>query len=210
MQSQPALGQQDPSPHHQDTQFYRATLHELIELGTGLARDIAAQAKHDTTARASDPDAPRPDPTIAFDRIARTVRRCILMAQHIAKPVSLQPAHAHARAQAHAHAQVIRNVEDAIHRARTPNNAALQTEFRERLDAPELLEALEHDLATRPIADIVEEITRDLGIAAMPGTDPFRRRTPQDLKALFARATQTGEAPHLTPGHPAPRPQARP
>ena len=198
--------QSHPTP--EDIDLYRATLHELIELGTNIARDIAAQASRDTKALVTTPDAPRPDHTIAFDRVARTVRRCILLAQHL---------HTNAKRseRTRARTEIIRTVDDAITAARTQDKSTLRTELRERLDAPDLVEAMDDDLATRPIPEIIRELRRDLGLANVPGCDPWPRRTPHDIRALLHDATlPSARRPPVKPsqapgaGTPAPPPHA--
>src|SRR5438094_651039 len=82
---------------------------------------------------------------------------------------------------------ILRDVEDAIHRAANgPAAERLAAELHDRLDAPDL----DDDILHRPIADIVTEICRDLGLAAAYGATPWKRRTPRDLEALRARATR--------------------
>jgi hypothetical protein len=49
---------------------------------------------------------------------------------------------------------------------------------------------LEDEIANRSIAEIVTDICRDLGIAALPGTHPWKRRIPHDIAILNARAAQ--------------------
>ena len=196
-----------PSEQDQDTALYRATLHELIELGTTIARDIAAQAARDTQALATNPDAPRPDHTIAFDRVARTVRRCILLAQHLRKDTDQRD-----QTRTQARIRVLRSVDDAIAKERTPGKAALHTELRERLDAPDLVETMDHDLDTRPLPEIIQELRRDLGLANMGGADPWPRRTLDDIRALHhdarhrAPGTHTVVRPSQAPGADTPAP----
>ena len=73
-------------------------------------------------------------------------------------------------------------------RPRETRQRRLEAELRERMDAPDL----EDDIAGRSVADIVADICRDLGIAASPGSHPWKRRTPGDLTELFARAAGVG------------------
>ncbi len=69
--------------------------------------------------------------------------------------------------------QIIRAVEDTIQRRTKDAEAeALHAEFYERLDDPELDDAL----AQLPVAEIIKAICRDLGIEHHPGTHPWRRR----------------------------------
>lgn len=58
----------------------------------------------------------------------------------------------------------------------------------DRLDAPDL----EDDITTRPVADITE-ICRDLGRDALPGTHPWTRRTPNDIRHPGAPAARSAE-----------------
>ena len=65
----------------------------------------------------------------------------------------------------------------------------------ERLDAPEFA----HDLATRPIADIIDEIRRDMGLDDFPGMPSWKRRTPADIATLHAPRRRP---PRPNPNHP--------
>ena len=84
--------------------------------------------------------------------------------------------------------QIIRTVEDAIQReAEHPDDAEmLHEELMDRLDTPDL----EDEIHGRPLDDIIKDIVRDLGLAAIPGTHPWKRRTPDDVAELCARAKQ--------------------
>ncbi len=187
----------------EDAQYYRQVLHELIDMGASLARGIHQQA-----AAACHPETPAngaasaEDPALAFDRIARCVRRTILLARSLAEPVP-QPKPAPPSRTA-ARKRIIREVEDAIHReAKGPRAEALGAEFAERLDAPDL----DDDIAARPIAEIINEICRDLGLAAQPYNHSGKRRTPGDVANLNARAAQpSGTPPRRAPPPPRPAP----
>ena len=200
MSSSPALP--DPADRatqrDEDAQYYRQVLHELVEIGARLARAIDRQAAAAPGA-APEPapaQAPQPDPTIAFDRIARTLRRTIALARKLSDPAQPGPteraaADAQQRRRA-ARKQIIREVEDTIHREAHGPEAqeraeSLHAELYERLDTLDL----DDDLDTLPIADIVAAIRRDLGIAAhinSRGISPWKRRTPRDVRDLCARA----------------------
>ena len=207
----------DPGQQAEDAQYYRQVLHDVIGMATDLARTLHAQAT--TPPRPTPAQAPPNTIEIAaaFDRIARAIRRSITLARHLNDPIKPAPDPAHHRAAARA--QVIRTVEDRIHRAAHEGDRAesLTAELRDRLDGPDL----DADLATRPIADVITEICRDLGLAAPHGDTPWRRRTPADLAELRARAAapsraagtpQTAQPPHpprihqppAHPGTPAP------
>ena len=200
----------------EDAQYYRQVLHELIEIGTDIARIVHRQATAKPAEHGPESDgqpaakpAPAPDPTIAFDRIARTLRRTIALARKLTDPTPLRPAerraeHASERRLA-ARKQIIREVEDTIQRRSNGAEAEnLHAEFYERLDDPDL----DDDLDQRPVADIIKDICRDFGIEHFPGTHPWKRRTPQDVRDLCARAAR----PSIAQPRPAqPRPaQPRP
>ena len=163
-----------------DDIYYRQILHDLIDRGADLARRLHESATAAAPTPENHPDA---DPTIAFDRIARAIRRTIALARHIAQPPAAAKKPGPSRETARA--QLIRGVEDAIHRKSHETDAeALYTEFAERLDRPEL----EFELDNRPIDEIIQEICRDLGVAQQARSYIWKRRTPEDVAALQAKA----------------------
>jgi hypothetical protein len=171
------------APSHVDR--YRSLLHDVMDMAADIARAIHREA---TAPHAK----PGPDIANAFDRVARIIRRCIALAQRLDAPV---------RPEATRRA-VIRAAEDAIHRHADPDEAGeLHAELYERLDRPEFAEDLD-----RPLEDVITEIIRDLGLAAIPGmNDPWKRRTPADIATLHARAAALGNAPpRPAKGHPTP------
>ena len=210
------LPQEAPGSQAADAHAYIQVLNDLITIGTDLARLIHHQATAQPSTQNPAPPTPAPSPealinlTTAFDRIARSVRRSILLARTLATPIHPIPDPAQPRAAARR--RILREVEDTIQRvandAAPPDadrTAGLTAELHDRLDAPDLNE----DLATRPIPDIIAEICRDLGLAARPGTHPWKRRTPADIQRLCARAAAAaaaqpaaGPAPSRTPQHP--------
>ena len=242
----PAEAHNDPGPHapgprDADTQGYRQVLHDLIHLGADLARCLHGQATAHVAQQAAAPPAqpathaqqitdarhatdaqpvPASDALIslaaAFDRIARAVRRSIMLARSLAEPV--QPARDPAQARTAARRRIIREVEDAIQRTGASTSdgrdgaETLQAELRDRLDAPDL----DDDISTRPAAEIISEICRDLGLAMPSGLHPWKRRTPDDIARLCAAAAapsgtrQPGVVPHMLrrdAAQPAPGPQ---
>ena len=188
----------DPGQLAAGTHRHSQALDDLITMGTSLARALHRQALIQAeAAQAAVPPHPalhapyEPPATAlanlatAFDRIARAVRRCIALAQRLDTPPP--PAKDPAAHRTAARKQVIRAVEDTIHRAANEGDRAetLRAELRDRLDTPDL----EDDLTTRPIPDIIAEITRDLGLATPHGgARPWPRRTPADLQDLHTRA----------------------
>ena len=221
MSAHPTPTQRDDAPGQQaaDTQLYRESLHDFITIGTSLARHLHHQVTGQPQATPQPTIHPTPTPqaaitpeaaAMAFDRLARSVRRSIMLARKLAEPPAPAKDPAHHRAAARK--RIIREVEDAIQRhSHAPDSAddadpaSLTTELHDRLDTPDL----DYDLTTRPIADIITELCRDLGLAALPGTNPWRRRTAQDIQDLNARAAaQPGAAPpRPTPKPPSPNPQ---
>ncbi len=219
---------------HADAAFYRQALHGLVGMGTGFARLLhdTAQAGAAPAAAATPPAAPQAagappaaappapaphavaaDPATlaslagAFAQAARAVRRCIMLAQTLNQPAKPAPDPTGHRVAARK--RILRETEDSIGRGYNPDSdaaEALRAELHERLDAPDL----DADILTRPVADIITEIRRDLGLDANPGTRPFQRRTPADVALLNARAAapcgirQPGPAPQTS----APTPQA--
>ncbi len=188
-----AIPQADPGHQAADAQYYRQVLHGLIDIGADLARLLHQQATPPAQApqQGRDPQ-PTPPPaedalptiTAAFDRIARAVRRCIALARSLTEPA--QPANDPARHRAAARKRIIREVEDAIGRTVNEGDRAdrLNAELHDRLDAPDL----DDEIINGPIADIITQIRRDLGLASLPGDLSWKRRTPEDIRQLCARA----------------------
>jgi hypothetical protein len=157
-----------------DVPYYRQVLHGLIDAGADLAKAIQQ--------RACASDEPiGPDVAVAFDRVARAVRRCVWLAQHLAEAPAMPK-----RQMARRH--IIRVVEDRIQSDTTADEAeALNRELRERLDAPDLDDEIDH----RPVDEIIAEICRDLGLGTIPGMRLWKRRKPADVRALWAAARDT-------------------
>ena len=157
----------------------------MIDLGADLARLVHAEAQ---AAAGSDGQLVL-EATVAFDRVARTVRRTVMLAMRLDEPVRAGPDRVAARK------RIIREVEDAIQRAPGEGGEDLEGELLERLDSPDL----DDDIAGRPVAEIVADILRDLGLAAMPGTRPWKRRRPEDVALLQARAERRTGGDAVTP-----------
>ena len=209
--------------------YYRRVLHDLIDLGLDLARQVHAASPHPAPSAAAAPETAAPErdeagvkaapsptleqTTVAFDRIARAVRRTILLAQSLpieslgSLPAAQPPGTPReAAARAAARQKIIRSVEDTIYADASPANAeALHAELRDRLDRPEL----EDDIRSRPVDEIIAEIRRDLGLefANIPGLRLWKRRTPAEIAILHARAAAPPGAashPSLTTAWPPP------
>ena len=194
----------------EDAAYYKRVLHELIDLGADLARIVHAQAKCRTeAATAARPPIQAandrfPDPAVAFDRIARTVRRTILLVQKLDEPAPARDQDPH-RHRIASRKRILRAVEDTIDiEARPEHRPALQAELLDRLDAPDL----EDDIDTRPIQEIIDDICRDLQLA-FP-TQRWKRRTPTDIQTLRTRAAKIPKTWTTTPQPPPPHKKPAP
>ena len=168
---------------------YTAILDTLIDQGAAIAARIAATATAATT-----PDSALPEATVAFERIARAVRRTIALARHINEAPAARPC----ATRTSTRAKLIRGVEDAIYRKRQDRDTeALTSELHERLEDP----VLELDLQGRSVEDLIEEISRDLGVAQQNRSCVYKRRTPKDIQDLAHRAGTPArqQRPHPTP-----------
>ena len=216
-----APGHQAPGAQVPDAQAASALRHHqvldgLVNMGADFARLLHSQAllEEQPAPQAGQPSVTHPTPApaaslapatlvslaIAFGAISRSVRRCIMLAQILANPKPPAPANDPARHRTAARKRIIREVEDAIHRTANEGASAecLTAELRERLDAPDL----EDDISSRPVADIIKELCRDLGLFSAPTDPQWKRRTPAGIEQLCARAAQPSR-----PRHPSPMPQ---
>ena len=182
----------------EEAHHHRRILRKLADVGTELAEAVHAEAKTRPLAAT----APKRALTIAdyartYENLASGIRRAILLARELAKPHPAQRAPADQRITARA--QILRAVEDKIHR-HAPDQASndLQRERNERLDSADLA----RDLAFRPIADLIIEIARDPGLESTPNSDPRQRRKP--------RAAAQPVSPHANTAQPASHPCAPP
>ena len=179
----PANPANDPTQQVEDARQYREILHELMEVGLEIARGLCSQTRRNQQAgRKHEPAPSLHDVAIAFDRGSRAVRRGIILAER-----NTWPSHRTGQ-RVPARQRIIREIESAIERAesRRPRVEALHAELLDGLDAPDLDRAI----FSRPAPDIIADICRDLGLVALVGTSPWRRRTPSEVEALCARATR--------------------
>jgi hypothetical protein len=147
-------------------------LDDMAKLGHRLARLVVEQAEAGTIAAIP--------ASLAFERVGRSIRRDLWLAHMLAAPVKTTDRIATRK-------QIIRQVEDAIQRHADDDAAeSLHEELMDRMDSLDL----EDELDKRPVEDIIADIVRDLGLAARPGTNPWKRRTPEDLAHLNAQAAR--------------------
>jgi hypothetical protein len=147
-----------------------------MDMGHELAAIVAQQA----TSRLDNPEAVQKSVT-AYATVTSSIRRTIMLHEKLGTPGKPRPNRIADRK------KIIRDVEDAIQSNAAPDKQeTLHAEFLERLERPDL----EDDTADRPIADIVTDITRDLGITGLHDSPPWKRRIPHDIAILNARAEQ--------------------
>jgi hypothetical protein len=158
-----------PSP--QSTSHQQDVLNDFVDFGHRLLRRAVEQTEADTL--------PVAKAAIVYDRITRNARRCILLIRKLAEPIT-------ATSRVAARKQIIRTVEDAIQRDEDADAETLHAEMLDRLDTLDL----EDEIGDRPVEAIITDILRDLGLAHIPGTHPWKRRTPRDLAKLSAHAQQ--------------------
>ena len=182
-----------PQPNTEETQHHRQLLNALIDQAATLATHIHAQALATTE------PGELHEATRAFDRVARALRRTILLAQKLAEPrAAPRPATSTTtESRTAARKRIIRGVENAIDRtAANPREAdALHAEFIERLEGPDIDADLDH----LPVADIIDIIVRDLGLDNAAYAAPALRRTPAHIETLNTRATGRTPKPATPP-----------
>jgi hypothetical protein len=160
----PSLTLAEATSHQQDV------LNDVVDLGHRLVSLAVTQAEANaiTVTEAAK----------AYDRITPNLRRSILLHRKLAEPLPTTT-------RIVARKRILREVEDAIQRESDAPDV-LHEELLDRLESLDL----EDEIGGRPVEDIIADIIRDLGLAARPGSHPWKRRTPQDLAELCARAAQ--------------------
>ncbi len=192
--------QPDPGQQAEDAQLYRCVLHELIHIGTDLARltHQKAVAHAQAALQNATPSTPHEDHAAAFDRIARAIRRSIALARTLTDPPPPAPAPRAART------PTPQRPEDAPIPSATPepDTDAPTTNHRDRPDAPDQ----DDDVTNRPIAEVIAEICRDLAVPvpSSVSTQATPAHTPTPTRPR-PQAAPTTPAPSATP-HPNPKP----
>jgi hypothetical protein len=165
------------TPIAEATSHQQDVMNDLVDLGHRLVKLAVVQAEANTITIA--------EASKAYDRTTRNIRRCVLLFHKLAEPIP-------ATNRVAARKRIIRAVEDAIQRETdTPDSESLHGELLDRLDTLDL----EDEIGDRPVEDIIADIIRDLGLAARAGSHPWKRRTPQDVADLTARAAQPVPSP---------------
>ena len=145
----------------------------FVDLGDRLLRLAVEKAEADKL--------PVEKAAAIYNGVTRSARKSAWLVRKLSEPVRTVNRLA-------ARKRIIRVVEDTIQcHAEDPEDAeTLHEELMERLDTPDL----EDEISDRPVADIITDIIRDLGLAHVPGTHPWKRRTPDDIAELCALAAQ--------------------
>ena len=189
-----------PPPTDPAESDYRALLDDLMADAKSISRLAALRATQESE---TPPPETRADAAIsarivldlstAQENAARGIRRAILLVRNLDDPAAKSPQN---RIAARKH--IIRDVENAIqrHAPRPTDAACLQAELLDRLDSPDL----DDDIDNLPIPEIITNICRDFGLAeTRPGGRPWKRRTPEDIALLCARAARPPSAPQAAP-----------
>jgi hypothetical protein len=200
--NQQAQAAQSDTEPKSDTEHCRRVLLRLVDIGAEIAemvlQDAALQAEYCRTVNSIGPTPPpTPEPTAAYDRVTRAIRRTVTLLHklpELARKANEPPkpsAAPKAERRTAARKRIIRDVEDTIQRTTKDDEAErLHAEFLDRLDSPDL----DDEIDDRPVDQIIADICRDLGLAHSPGTHPWKRRTPADIAILAARAATTTRA----------------
>ena len=186
-----------PNQPDAEAQRLRATLNALVDMAADIARATHAQIMALPEPGAQRAPRPKPQPirnrgpNPPSPRPTRSPRSPPVSTRPPAPPVSAScccnawltrpnrqtsPNNDNA-----ARRRIIREVEDAIQRE-VEGEAALNFgyELDERLD---LLD-VNREITSRPPQEIITEILRDFGLTAIPGTRPWKRRTPPEIIEL--------------------------
>jgi putative component of toxin-antitoxin plasmid stabilization module len=174
--------------HEQDARALRVMLLELAEEGAAMARLYVEKAK-DQAYDGKPGTGPSPDCAESYCDVARSIRQTVMLVQKLTAPAPAPQAVRPAQDPAEIRKQIIRRVEDAIHKDAPAEGAErLRAEFLERMETPEFGDAM----SQRPVQEIVNEIRADLGIHGPGSLEFYKRRTPADIAVLCARAAISG------------------
>ncbi len=203
--SHPTPTRPEPTAQADHAHHLRDVLLELVDLGRDLARLVHQQAM--ATQNQAEPNRPAADFTIPFERIARSIRRAILLVEKLDQPtptgydIALA-----AQSRAAGRHRAVREVDEDLS-ILSDAELAERTAHLDRLDRldrldpdPDLDPDLDpylnndHPRPARPIRDIIADIRADLIAAATdsigpqadpPGTPPRPQspaKTPYPLR----------------------------
>ncbi len=222
--SEPANDDARATERDADTAYYRAVLHELIEIGATLARTLPQQATQPPAPEAAPTPATTADLAAAYERLTRALRRTIALARALDQPAPhgairpLTTRHTAPRTAPPddtldddapgappdlppehlraARAHVAREVEAAIeHDAHDhADAAALRADLHERLDHPDFA----WDVAERPIETIIADLCLNLGISDIADLRAWAARTAELSPIAASSPAQPTEAPPST------------
>lgn len=196
--SHPTPTRTEPTTQADDAHHLRSVLLELIDLGRDLARLVHQQAM--ATQNQAEPNRPAADFTIPFERIARSIRRAILLVEKLDQPtptgydIALA-----AQSRAAGRHRAVREVDEDLSILSDAELAerTAHLDHLDRLDPdPDLDPYLnnDHPRPARPIREIIADIRADLIAAATdsigpqadpPGTPPRPQspaKTPYPLR----------------------------
>ncbi len=148
--------------NRQDAMYFHELLLRLMHMGIDMAH-IVARNVEDETSRHESAALKLPELVDAYVFLARCVRRTAGLGLKLT-----DPARKAGRNRVAVREQIIRRVEDALHR-----------------DGPAGPE-IEEDILDRPMAEIMIEICRDFGLGSLAGIDSYKRRSPEDIARLSA------------------------
>ncbi len=207
-----------------DTAYYRAVLHELIEIGATLARTLPQQATQPPAPEAAPTPATTADLAAAYERLTRALRRTIALARALDQPAphgAIRPLTTRHTAPRTTPPDDTLDDDDApgappdlppehlraarAHVAREVE-AAIEHDAHDHADAAalraDLHERLDHpdfawDVAERPIETIIADLCLNLGISDIADLRAWAART-AELSPIAASPAQPTEAPPQT------------
>ena len=196
----------------EDAQYYRGILHELVEMATDIARVVHRQAiaggdppegqrakrvedaelsAAPTPGAAAQPQPSQPAPvlTVAFDRLARPIRRTIALARKLSEPDRAPPGskpHPTGRLLEHC-AEGCTECCPSVRQRRTDlaETDALHAEPCERPEAADFDadEDLDDDLDEQSLAYLIATLRHDNGLATLTDAQLPQRCTAQSAQA---------------------------
>ncbi len=223
---EPATDDARATERDADTAYYRAVLHELIEIGATLARTLPQQATQPPAPEAAPTPATTADLAAAYERLTRALRRTIALARALDQPAphgAIRPLTTRHTAPRTTPPDDTLDDDDApgappdlppehlraarAHVAREVE-AAIEHDAHDHADAAalraDLHERLDHpdfawDVAERPIETIIADLCLNLGISDIADLRAWAART-AELSPIAAspRPAHRGTAPNRT------------